>query len=190
MASNRELANVSPVKCVTIHSDGACEGNPGPGGWAAVLEYGVQRKEISGGAPATTNNRMELTGAIEALRALRERCEVQFFTDSKYVKAGITKGVSFWKRNGWRTSAKSPVKNKDLWVELDRLAAEHSVTWNWVKGHAGHAGNERCDLLARAAITALRKQHSRDQLATLLAEFKAAQAKTESAAVAQTSLFA
>ncbi|MGZ8919630.1 MAG: ribonuclease HI [Limisphaerales bacterium] len=178
------------MKCVTIHSDGACEGNPGPGGWGAVLEYGAQRKEISGGVPATTNNRMELTGAIEALRALRERCEVQFFTDSEYVKAGITKGVSFWKRNGWRTSAKSPVKNKDLWIELDRLAAKHSVTWNWLKGHAGHTENERCDLLARAGITDLRKKHSREQLGALLTEFKTAQAKTESARAAQTSLFA
>lgn len=190
MASRDGPVTVFAVKCISIHSDGACEGNPGPGGWAAVLEYGPQRREISGGVPATTNNRMELTAAIEGLKALREHCEVQFFTDSEYVKAGITKGVSFWKRNGWRTSAKTAVKNKDLWMELDRLAREHAVTWNWVKGHAGHAGNERCDLLARTAISDLRKRHSRDQLALHLAEFKAAQAKTETAPVTQSSLFA
>jgi ribonuclease HI len=164
-----------------IHCDGACEGNPGPGCWAAVLEYGKQRKEISGAEPATTNNRMELTAAIEGLRALRDRCEVQFFTDSEYVQAGITKGVPYWKRNHWRTAGKSPVKNKDLWTELDRLASDHAIVWKWLKGHAGHTENERCDLLARAAIADLRKKFSREQLATSLNEFKAKRENEESA---------
>jgi ribonuclease HI len=171
----RQPLSCRVVKCVTIHSDGACEGNPGPGGWAAVLQYGNQRREISGGAPATTNNRMELMAAIQGLRALRERCEVQFYTDSEYVRAGITKGVPFWKRSNWRTVSKTPVKNKELWIELDELAAKHQVTWHWLKGHAGHAENEKCDSLARVAITAVRKKFSRDQLATELHAFKAAQ---------------
>jgi ribonuclease HI len=184
------LSNVATVKCVTIHCDGACEGNPGPGGWAAVLEYGGQRKEISGSEPATTNNRMELTAAIEGLRALRDRCEVQFFTDSEYVQAGITKGVPYWKRNHWRTAGKSPVKNKDLWIELDRLASGHTIVWKWLKGHAGHTENERCDLLARSAIVELRKKYSREQLATFLNEFKTNRENEESARLsAQPSLF-
>jgi ribonuclease HI len=177
------------VKLVTIHSDGACAGNPGPGGWAAVLEYGEQRKEISGGEPATTNNRMELTGAIEALRALRERCNVAFYTDSEYVKAGITKGVVFWKRQNWRTVAKTPVKNKELWIALDELAVQHTITCHWLKGHAGHTENERCDILARAAIAEMRKRHSPEQLATFLREFKAAQNAAETAAASQPALF-
>ena len=190
MASCIALFNVSTVKCVTIHCDGACEGNPGPGGWAAVLEYGQQRKEISGAEPATTNNRMELTAAIEGLRALRERCEVQFFTDSEYVQAGITKGVPYWKRNHWRTAGESPVKNKDLWIELDRLASTQVIAWNWLKGHAGHTENERCDLLARTAIAELRKKYSREQLAAALDEFKAKRANEEAATqAAQASLF-
>lgn len=190
MASCFTLFNVSTVKRVTIHCDGACEGNPGPGGWAAVLEYGQQRKEISGAEPATTNNRMELTAAIEGLRALRERCEVQFFTDSEYVQAGITKGVPYWKRNNWRTAGKSPVKNKDLWMELDRLASTQAISWNWLKGHAGHTENERCDLLARTAIAELRKKCSREQLAAALDEFKAKRANEEAATqIAQASLF-
>ncbi len=190
MASCFTLFNVVTVKRVTIHCDGACEGNPGPGGWAAVLEYGQQRKEISGAEPATTNNRMELTAAIEGLRALRERCEVQFFTDSEYVQAGITKGVPYWKRNHWRTAGKSPVKNKDLWMELDQLASSQVITWNWLKGHAGHTENERCDLLARTAIADLRKTYSREQLAAALDEFKAKRANEEAAShTAQASLF-
>ena len=170
------------MKCVTIHSDGACEGNPGPGGWAAVLEYQKQRKEVSGAVAATTNNRMELMAAIEALRALREGCKVEFYTDSEYVRAGITKGVPFWKRSNWRTTGKTPVKNKDLWIELDRLGSQHEVHWNWLKGHAGHPENERCDLLARTAISELRGKHSREQLAASLREFKAAQLSVEAAA--------
>jgi ribonuclease HI len=189
LASCFTLFNVSTVKRVTIHCDGACEGNPGPGGWAAVLEYGQQRKEISGAEPATTNNRMELTAAIGGLRALRERCEVQFFTDSEYVQAGITKGVPYWKRNNWRTAGKSPVKNKDLWIELDRLASTQAIVWNWLKGHAGHTENERCDLLARTAIAELRKKYSREQLSAALEEFKAKRASEEAAQTAQASLF-
>lgn len=120
---------------------------------------------------------MELLGAIEALRALRERCEVQFFTDSEYVQAGITKGVPFWKRNNWRTTGKKPVKNKDLWCELDSLAAGHQVTWNWVRGHAGNKENERCDFLARSAIEHLKKKFTRAQLKEMLGVFKAANAE-------------
>ena len=161
------------VKCVIIHTDGACEGNPGPGGWAALLEYGSQKKEISGAVPATTNNRMELTAAIQALRALRQKCEVQLFTDSEYLRNGIMHWIPGWKRSNWRTSGKTPVKNKDLWVELDALSTEHKVNWQWVKGHAGHSGNERCDELARTAIDALRKSLSREQLAVHLNQFKA-----------------
>ena len=162
------------LKTVIIHSDGACEGNPGPGGWAAVLEFGMQKREISGAEPATTNNRMELEGAIRSLRALKEMCVVQFHTDSIYVQAGITKGVPFWKRNQWRTTAKKAVKNQDLWIELDALAAKHQVTWNWVKGHAGHPLNERCDLLARQEILRLRQKFTRAQLSEFLQAFKAA----------------
>lgn len=160
------------MKCVIIHTDGACEGNPGPGGWGAILEYGSQKKEISGAVPATTNNRMELTAAIEALRALRPKCEVQLFTDSEYLKNGIVNWIPGWKRSNWRTSGKTAVKNKDLWVELDALATQHKVSWKWLKGHAGHAGNERCDELARTAIAALRKTLSREQLAEHLAQFR------------------
>lgn len=165
------------MKRVTIHTDGACEGNPGPGGWAAVLEYAGQRKEVSGGAPATTNNRMELAAAIEGLRALRERCEVVLLTDSVYLRDGISKWVAGWKRKGWRTAEKAPVKNKDLWMELDAVAAKHAVTWKWLKGHAGHAENERCDELARGAIVSLRKQFTAGQLKEALEAFKAEQTR-------------
>jgi len=140
---------------VTIYTDGACSGNPGPGGWGAVLISGEHRKEISGGDPSTTNNRMELSAAIEALKALRARSQVDLHTDSTYVKKGITEWIDSWERNGWkRRSGKRwlPVKNDDLWKELDRLTAEHEISYHWVKGHAGHPENERCDELARAAI--------------------------------------
>jgi ribonuclease HI len=140
---------------VTIYTDGACSGNPGPGGWGAVLVSGPHRKELHGGDRHTTNNRMELTAAIEALRALRERSTVELYTDSTYVKKGITEWIDSWKRNGWkRRNGKRwlPVKNDDLWKELDRLVAEHDITFHWVKGHAGHPENERCDELARAGI--------------------------------------
>lgn len=145
----------SGMKKVTIYTDGACSGNPGPGGWAAILVYNSHRKEISGGAPRTTNNRMELTAAIEALRALREPAEVDLYTDSTYLKRGMSEWLSGWKRNGWkRRSGKRllPVKNADLWRALDRLVARHRVTFHWVEGHAGDPENERCDKLARAAI--------------------------------------
>lgn len=137
---------------VTIHSDGACRGNPGPGGWGAVLTCGTLRKELSGGSPATTNNRMELQAAIEAFGALKKPCKVEFYTDSEYVKNGITKWVKGWKRNGWLTTTKQPVKNEDLWRLLDERVAGHEVNWHWLKGHAGHKENERCDELARAQV--------------------------------------
>ena len=143
------------MKQVTIYTDGACSGNPGPGGWGAVLISGPHRKEISGGDPQTTNNRMELRAAIEGLRALRESSPVDLFTDSTYVKKGISEWIKSWKKNGWkRRSGKRllPVKNEDLWRELDRLADCHNVTFHWVEGHAGNKENERCDELARQAI--------------------------------------
>ncbi|RLG36844.1 MAG: ribonuclease HI [Thermoproteota archaeon] len=140
---------------VTIYTDGACSGNPGPGGWGAVLLSGEHRKEISGGDPQTTNNRMELTAAIEALRALKLPSKVDLYTDSTYVKKGITEWIQNWKKNGWkRRSGRKllPVKNAELWRELDLLVAEHDVTFHWVEGHAGNEENERCDELARGAI--------------------------------------
>jgi ribonuclease HI len=159
------------MKNVVIHTDGGCQGNPGPGGWAAVLTYGEKTKEISGGVPATTNNRMELQAAIEALSALKEPCEVEFFTDSQYVRKGVTEWIWGWKKNGWVTKAKEPVKNADLWRVLDEQSRRHKITWRWLKGHAGHAGNERCDELAGAAIENIRRTHSREQLSAHLAEF-------------------
>ena len=133
---------------VTIHTDGACLGNPGPGGWGAVLRYGEHVKELYGGDPATTNNRMELMAAIQALESLTRRSSVDLHTDSSYVRNGIMGWVAKWKANGWRTSAKQPVKNVDLWQRLDAVAQEHDVTWHWVKGHAGDPGNEAADALA------------------------------------------
>jgi ribonuclease HI len=170
------------MKKVTAHSDGACRGNPGPGGWAAVLEYGEHRREISGGTTATTNNRMELQAAIAALESLREACEVEFFTDSKYVQNGVSQWIWGWKRNGWMTKAKQPVKNADLWRALDATASRHKIAWRWLKGHAGHPGNERCDVLANAEIDKIQKNHSREQLRAALQEFTAATAATEPAA--------
>ena len=152
------------MKHVTIHTDGGCEGNPGPGGWAAVLESGTHKKEISGGQPATTNNRMELQAAIGALAALKQPCEVDFYTDSTYVREGITKWVRSWKTRGWKTAGKKPVKNEDLWRALDAAAAPHHIKWHWLKGHAGHEGNERCDQLAALEIANIRKQYTREQL--------------------------
>ena len=139
---------------VAIYTDGACSGNPGPGGWGAVLLYGGNRREISGAAQRTTNNRMELTAAIRALEALTRPSEVALYTDSTYVKDGITRWLPNWKARGWRTAAKSPVKNRDLWEALDALADRHDVTWHWVKAHAGDAENERADTLARTALKA------------------------------------
>jgi len=143
------------VKKVVIYTDGACSGNPGPGGWGAILVSGAHRKEISGGKRQTTNNRMELAAAIEALKILKEPAVVDLFTDSTYLKRGMTEWLPTWKKNDWkRQSGKRllPVKNEDLWRELDRLVGRHQVTFHWVEGHAGHPQNERCDRLARQAI--------------------------------------
>jgi ribonuclease HI len=160
------------MKRVSIYSDGGCQGNPGPGGWAAVLRYGDKVKEISGSEPATTNNRMELKAAIEALNALREPCEVEFYTDSNYVREGISKWISSWKARNWRTVSKEPVKNEDLWRALDAAKQKHTIHWRWVKGHAGTVDNERCDVLAGEEMAKVRKQYSREQLTAFLAAFK------------------
>lgn len=143
------------MKEIYIHTDGACSGNPGPGGWAAVMVYAGHRRELSGAEPETTNNRMELRAVIEALRTLKEPCQVVLATDSKYVHSGITEWMPNWKRKNWRTANKEPVKNQDLWLELDAQNSRHLVTWKWVKGHAGNGENERCDELAVAAIREL-----------------------------------
>lgn len=161
------------LKKVTIHTDGACEGNPGPGGWAAVLEYGDVKKEISGGAIATTNNRMELTAALEALTRLKEPCTVDLFTDSEYVRNGITKWIHGWKAKGWR---KGTIKNVDLWKALDTAAAHHKVAWHWVRGHAGHPLNERCDALAVEETKKLRQTYTAAQLKAARAAFVAERA--------------
>lgn len=137
---------------VDIFTDGACLGNPGPGGWGAILRWRDKSREISGGSPATTNNQMELMAAIEALEALRRPClRVRLYTDSMYVRDGITRWIHQWKRTGWRTSARKPVRNAELWRRLDTAMAAHDVQWHWVRGHAGHPENERADALARAA---------------------------------------
>jgi ribonuclease HI len=140
---------------IIIYTDGACRGNPGPGGWGAVLMSGGHRKELKGAEPHTTNNRMELTAAIEALAALKRRCSVKLYTDSKYVMTGITEWIHNWKERGWRTADKKPVKNVDLWQALDAQIARHDIEWHWVKGHAGVPENERADELANEAIDAL-----------------------------------
>lgn len=140
---------------VEIWTDGACSGNPGPGGWGALLVWGDHEKELSGGEADTTNNRMEMRAAIEALDALTRRSKVILHTDSTYLKDGLTKWMAGWKRNGWKTAAKKPVKNQDLWQALDTAASRHDVDWRWVKGHAGNEGNERADALARAGIDTL-----------------------------------
>ena len=137
---------------VYIHTDGACKGNPGVGGWGALLRYGQHEKELLGGAAETTNNRMELTAVIEALRALKRSSRVQICTDSQYVKNGMESWIEGWKKNGWQTASKLPVKNADLWRELDTLVQQHQVTWTWVKGHAGHPENERADALANQGV--------------------------------------
>ncbi|MGD9816308.1 MAG: ribonuclease HI [Hyphomonadaceae bacterium] len=142
---------------VDIWTDGACSGNPGPGGWGAVLHYAGVEKEMSGAEAATTNNRMELTAAIEALNALKRASKVRLHTDSKYVMDGVTKWIHGWKKNGWKTADKKPVKNDDLWRKLEEAAARHEVTWKWVKGHADNENNNRADALARAAIATLRE---------------------------------
>jgi ribonuclease HI len=143
---------VSEEKRVAIWSDGACSGNPGPGGWGAILIWNGHRKELKGGAPETTNNRMELQAAIEALDALKRASTVDFYTDSQYVRGGVMGWIKGWKKNGWKTADRKPVKNVDLWQKLDELAARHSIVWHWVRGHAGTEENERADELAREGM--------------------------------------
>jgi ribonuclease HI len=137
---------------VVIHTDGACSGNPGPGGWGAILESGAHRKEIKGGEAMTTNNRMELLAAIEALDALKAPSDVALYTDSNYLRGGITSWIKGWKKNGWRTADRKPVKNAELWERLEKSASRHKVDWHWVKGHVGHDDNERADELAREGM--------------------------------------
>ena len=141
---------------VVIYTDGACSGNPGPGGWGAILISGANEKELWGGEPATTNNRMELTAAIRALEALKRPCRVELHTDSQYVRNGIMEWLAGWKRRAWRTADKKPVKNEDLWRALDEARQRHEVDWRWVKGHAGHELNERADALARRGVEEVR----------------------------------
>jgi ribonuclease HI len=140
---------------VVIYTDGACKGNPGPGGWGAWLRSGTHERELSGGEAETTNNRMELTAVIEALKALTRPCTVELFTDSQYVRQGITQWIHNWKRRGWTTAEKKPVKNADLWRALDEEAARHSIEWRWVKGHAGDVGNEKADALANVGAASV-----------------------------------
>lgn len=172
----RNIAN----DIVIIYSDGACEGNPGPGGWAAILRRGDLRKELSGGAPATTNNRMELQAAIEALRALRKPSRVDFYTDSQYVRNGISVWLPNWKQRGWRTAGRKQVKNADLWRELDALNGAHTVSWHWVKGHAGNPDNERCDELANAEISKIRQSVGQTELRRLLKLFRDSETHSQS----------
>jgi ribonuclease HI len=141
---------------VVIHTDGGCSPNPGPGGWAAILSFGDHEKELQGGEPDSTNNRMELMAAISALEALKRPCRVDLYTDSKYLRDGIMTYITKWKQNGWLTSDKKPVKNVDLWKRLDAALGEHQIRWRWVKGHSGHDMNERADELVREAITKMR----------------------------------
>ncbi len=168
------------MKKVVLYSDGACEGNPGPGGWAVILTYGQHEREIAGGVSATTNNRMELTAAVEGLKALKEPCEVEFFTDSQYVQNGISEWLKDWKVRGWRTKDKKAVKNEDLWRELDSESTKHLMTWRWLKGHAGHEMNERCDLLAKNEILKIRQSYSPEQLKTNLETFRRSVGETDS----------
>ena len=143
---------MSALPLVTIYTDGACSGNPGPGGWGAILKFGDIEKELKGGESPTTNNRMELLAAISALEALTKPCTVELYTDSQYLRQGITSWIHNWKRNGWKTADKKPVKNVDLWQRLEAALHQHEVRWHWVKGHAGHPENERADQLARDGL--------------------------------------
>jgi ribonuclease HI len=143
------------LTAVEAWTDGACRGNPGPGGWGVLLRAGGRERELKGAEPATTNNRMELTAAIRALESLKRPCRVDLYTDSQYVRGGITEWLAGWKRNGWRTSARKPVKNQDLWEALEAAAARHEVRWHWVKGHSGHPENDHVDALANEAIDEL-----------------------------------
>lgn len=143
------------MKTVEIFTDGACRGNPGPGGWGVLLRYGDHEKELYGGEPETTNNRMELTAAIEGLKSVTESCVIELTTDSEYVRKGITEWIVNWKKRGWKTAAKKPVKNADLWLALDEQAQSHQINWHWVKGHSGHRENEMADQLANRGIDEL-----------------------------------
>ncbi len=145
---NNEVSALQKVNRVTIYTDGACKGNPGPGGWGAWLTYRGHEKELYGGEKETTNNRMELTAVIQALNTLKRSCQIDLHTDSQYVKNGITQWLNNWKKNNWKTANKKPVKNAELWQALDEAVQRHQITWHWVKGHAGNEGNERADMLA------------------------------------------
>jgi ribonuclease HI len=149
---------VSEAPKVEIFTDGACSGNPGPGGWGTILRMGEKERELSGGDRATTNNRMELMAAIQGLEALKRSCHVRLFTDSTYVKDGVTKWIHGWKKNGWKTADKKPVKNAELWQRLDAALGTHKVSWHWVKGHAGHDDNERADELARDGMAPFKRR--------------------------------
>ncbi|KAF1013152.1 MAG: ribonuclease HI [Burkholderia sp.] len=146
------------LQSIDIYTDGACKGNPGPGGWGALLRFGAQEQELFGGEAGTTNNRMELLAVIKALEALKRRCHVVVHTDSQYVQKGISEWIHGWKKKGWVTTTKTPVKNDDLWKRLDELVFGHEIEWRWVKGHTGHAENERADALANRGVEALSKQ--------------------------------
>ena len=153
MSRSQEKAFIKKMETVEIYTDGACKGNPGAGGWGALLVSGEHEKELFGGEAQTTNNRMELMAVFQALNALKRPCNVILHTDSQYVQKGITEWLSGWKARGWKTASKAPVKNVDLWQALDDARARHSVDWRWVKGHAGHDGNERADALANKGVT-------------------------------------
>ena len=142
-------------KTVSLYTDGACKGNPGKGGWGVLMRYGSHEKELFGGEAHTTNNRMELTAIIQGLAALNRPCAVVIYTDSQYVKNGMEKWIHGWKKNGWKTASKQPVKNEDLWQQLDQLAAQHQIQWQWVRGHTGHAENERADALANQGVASV-----------------------------------
>lgn len=159
------------MKEVIVYSDGACRGNPGPGGWAAILRYGTQKKEISGGKPATTNNRMELQAAIEALRILKKPCVVRFYTDSKYLQNGATRWMNLWENRNWLTKGNKPVKNKDLWQELNSLISPHKINWFWSKGHGTDIDNVRCDRIARKEIANINRSHKTQDLENHLQRF-------------------
>ncbi len=155
MECQTESELVNKAEEISIHTDGACRGNPGPGGWGAVLEYGDRKRELLGSEADTTNNRMELTAAVEALRTLKRSCRVLLVTDSTYVMKGVTEWIDNWKKNGWKTAARKAVRNQDLWQALDEQAARHDIRWQWVKGHSGNPGNEQADQLANQAIDQL-----------------------------------
>jgi ribonuclease HI len=151
-SAHSSCAHSRPKKAIEIFTDGACSGNPGPGGWGAILRYRDKEKEISGFRNNTTNNQMEMTAVIEALKMVKEPCRITIHTDSQYIKNGITQWIKNWKRNGWKTADKLPVKNRELWEAIDELSQKHDIKWEWVRGHAGHPENERCDELARMEI--------------------------------------